>query len=94
VSALSTDIDKYRERFNSGWSEMKSLEPYKDIPIHGLSVSAKGIYYIDEYTKEGDGVLRYSRLINGEREAPKPLDEVINAGKWPAHPSLLQMNPI
>lgn len=85
-SVLSTDIEKYRERFNPGWSEMKSLEPYKDIPIHGLSVSAKGTYYIDEYTREGNGVLRYSRLINGEREAPKPLDKVINTGKWVAHP--------
>ncbi|MGL1886896.1 MAG: hypothetical protein OCD76_10300 [Reichenbachiella sp.] len=85
-SFLSTDIDNYRERFNPGWSEMKSLEPYKDLPIHGLSVSAKGTYYIDEFTAEGDGVLRCSRLINGEREAPKPLDIVINTGKWPAHP--------
>lgn len=86
ASVLSTDIEKYRNRFNPGWSEMKSLEPYKDITIHGLSVSAKGTYYIDEYTRVGDGPLRYSRLINGKREAPRPVDKVINTGKWVAHP--------
>ncbi|MEM1406207.1 MAG: hypothetical protein AAGG59_05490 [Bacteroidota bacterium] len=85
-SALSTDIDKYRDRFIPGWSEMKSMEPFKDLSIHGFSVSSKGTYYIDEYTRKGDGPLRYSRLVNGEREAPKPADEVINTGKWVAHP--------
>ncbi|AXT59543.1 hypothetical protein D1816_03960 [Aquimarina sp. AD10] len=86
ASVLSTDTEKYRDQFNPGWSEMKSLDPFKDIPIHGLSVSDKGTYYIDEYTREGDGVLRYSQLINGVREAPKPVDKVINTGKWVAHP--------
>lgn len=85
-TALSIDNDQYVERFNPGWSEMKSLELFKNINVHGLSVSAKGTYYIDHYTNEGDGPLRISRLINGQREAPQPAEEVINTGKWVAHP--------
>lgn len=84
--ALSSDFEQYRDRFNPGWSEMKSLDPYKDLDVHGLSVSAEGTYYLDEYTREGDGPLRYARLINGVREAPKPAPKVINTGKWVAHP--------
>ncbi|MCE7995196.1 MAG: hypothetical protein HEP71_24675 [Roseivirga sp.] len=84
--ALSIDNDHYVERFNPGWSEMKSLEHFKNINVHGLSVSAKGTYYTDHYTNEGDSPLRISRLINGQREAPKPADKVINTGKWVAHP--------
>lgn len=83
---LGTDVNQYRDRFNPGWSEMKRMAPYKDLDVHGLSVSANGTYYTDEYTPEGDGPLRYARLINGEREAPKPAPKVINTGKWVAHP--------
>ncbi|MEL6538157.1 MAG: hypothetical protein AAFQ98_22250, partial [Bacteroidota bacterium] len=84
--ALGTDMDTYRDRFIPGWSEMKSREPYKVLSVHGLTVSAAGTYYLDEYTPEGDGPLRFARLINGEREAPRPADPVINTGKWVAHP--------
>lgn len=79
--------DKYIERTDSGWSEIKSLgAPYEDIGIMRLTASLKGTLVFDERTKDGNGVLRYSRIINGEREAPKPLDKVINTGKWTAHP--------
>jgi hypothetical protein len=79
--------DKYIERTDSGWSEIKSLgAPYEDIRIMRLTASKKGTLVFDEATSDGNGVLRYSRLINGEREAPKPLDKVINTGKWTAHP--------
>ncbi|MDW3195228.1 MAG: serine hydrolase [Cytophagales bacterium] len=83
---LGTDLNPYRDRFIPGWSEMKRQAPYKDLDVHGLSVSANGTYYLDEYTPEGDGPLRVARLINGEREAPKLAPEVINTGKWVAHP--------
>lgn len=85
-TALSIDNDHYVERFNPGWLEMKSHEHFKNINVHGLSVSAKGTYYTDHYTNEGDGPLRISRLINGQREDPQPADKVINTGKWVAHP--------
>ncbi|KGJ99165.1 PD40 domain-containing protein [Thalassotalea sp. ND16A] len=79
----------YKDRIGDGWSERKSLGPMidrKDWHIMRLSASTKGTYVFDEATREGDGVLRYSRLINGEREEPKPLNKAINAGKWTAHP--------
>lgn len=78
---------KYRERTNSGWSEVKSLDaPFKYIHIMRLTASNKGTYAFDEATRDGSGVLRYSKLINGQREAPKPFSKEINKGNWIAHP--------
>tara|TARA_R110000868_G_scaffold186300_2_gene428708 strand:- start:301 stop:1209 length:909 start_codon:yes stop_codon:yes gene_type:complete len=74
---------KYRERTNSGWSEVKSLgSPFKDFRIMRLTVSSNGTYYFDEASETGP--LRYSRLIDGIHEKPKILD--IDVGKWNAHP--------
>ncbi len=79
--------DKYIERTDSGWSEIKSLgAPYDSIRIMRLTASSKGTLVFDEVGTNGDGILRYSRLINGKREAPKPFGEEINTGKWTAHP--------
>jgi hypothetical protein len=79
--------DKYIERTNTGWSEIKSLgAPYDSIRIMRLTASLKGTLVFDEATRDGNGVLRYSRLVDGKREAPKPLSKEINAGKWTAHP--------
>lgn len=79
--------DKYIERTDSGWSTIKSLgAPYDSIPIMRLSASLKGILVFDEFTRDGNGVLRYSRLVNGIREEPKPFGKEINTGKWTAHP--------
>ncbi len=40
--------NEYRERTNSGWSEVKSLgAPYDSIPIMRLTASSKGTYYFD-----------------------------------------------
>jgi len=75
----------YRERNHSGWSEVKSLDaPFKDFPIMRLTTSSKGTYYFDEATKIGN--IRYSRLIDGKREAPRSISKEINTGKWTAHP--------
>jgi Tol biopolymer transport system component len=79
--------ERYRERTDDGWSEMKSLgSPYEDIYIMRLTASSKGTYVLDEATSDGNGVLRYSRLVNGRRETPRPFSKEINAGKWNAHP--------
>ncbi|MEP1096391.1 MAG: hypothetical protein ABJG78_14840 [Cyclobacteriaceae bacterium] len=79
--------DKYIERTETGWSEIKSLgAPFDTIPIMRLTASSNGTLVFDEFTRDGNGVLRYSRLINGKREAPKPLSAAINTGKWNAHP--------
>ena len=78
---------QYMTRSGDGWSEIESLgSPYEEIRIMRLMSSAKGTYVLDEGTRDGKGVLRYSRLVNGKREAPKPLPKVINTGTWNAHP--------
>jgi len=79
----------YKDRIGDGWSELKSLGPMidrEDWHIMRLSASEKSTYFFDEATREGKGILRYSQLINGKREEPKPLNKEINAGKWTAHP--------
>ncbi len=83
--------DKYIERTESGWSEVKDLgAPFDTIPIMRLTASANGTLVFDEFTRDGNGILRYSRLINGKREAPKPFSTAINTGKWNAHPFIAQ----
>ncbi len=86
-SNIMYDKDKYIERTDSGWSEIKSLgAPFDTIPIMRLTASSNGTLVFDEFTRDGNGVLRYSRLVNGQREAPKALSAAINTGKWNAHP--------
>lgn len=78
---------KYKERTADGWSEMKSLGPaFEAIRIMGLTASAKGTLVLDEMNSEGNGLLRYSRLVDGKREDPTPFGREINTGKWNAHP--------
>ena len=78
---------QYRLRTDDGWSELKTLgSPFEDIGIMTLTVSSKGTYVFDERGTDGNGVLRYSRLIDGKREAPRPFSKVINTGTWTAHP--------
>ena len=79
--------NQYRERTDEGWSEFKSLgSAFEDFDIMRLTTSSKGTYVFDEYPKEGNFVLRYSRLINGKREAPKLFSKEINTGKQNVHP--------
>jgi hypothetical protein len=76
---------RYIERTSSGWSAVKSLgAPFKDIPIMRLTASTSGTYVFDE--REEIGTIRYSRIIDGKREAPKAFGKEINSGKWIAHP--------
>ena len=78
---------RFKERTDTGWSEMKSLGvPFNNIRIMRLTSSAKGTYVFDEANPKGEGVLRYSRLIDGIREEPKPFAKEINIGKANAHP--------
>ena len=74
---------KYRERSQSGLSEVKSLgAPFEDIRIMRLTASSKGTYFFDEANEEIP--IRYSRLIDGKHEQPKTLN--IDFGAWNAHP--------
>ena len=78
---------QYKERTADGWSEMKSLGPvFEEIRIMSLSASRKGTLVFDEVGTDGDGVIRYSRLVDGKREQPKPFGIEINTGIWNAHP--------
>lgn len=78
---------RYKERTETGWSEIKNLGgKFEDIRIMRLTSSSKGTYYFDEFREDGDSPIRYSRLVNGEREAPRLVSEQINSGAWLAHP--------
>lgn len=78
---------RYKERTESGWSEVKSLGPwYEEIRIMRLTSSLNGTYVMDEGTRDGLGTLRFSTIIDGQRTPPQPLDETINTGRWNAHP--------
>jgi hypothetical protein len=76
---------RYKERTETGeWSDIKNLgAPFDEIPIMRLTASAKGTYVFDAMS---EGVLRYSRFIDGKREEPKPFGKEINTGKSNAHP--------
>ncbi|WP_299946663.1 hypothetical protein [uncultured Microbulbifer sp.] len=79
--------DKYIERTDTGWSEVKSIgAPFEDIRIMRLTASLQGTLVFDEVGTNGNGIIRYSRLVDGKREAPKPFAKEINTGKWNAHP--------
>lgn len=77
--------NEYKKRTAAGWSETKRLGPMFDgFPIMRLTTSAAGTYVFDE--REEIGTLRYSRLVDGRREEPKPFGDEINTGRWTAHP--------
>jgi hypothetical protein len=78
---------RYKERTLDGWSEIKSLgSPFEDIRIMRMTSSATGTYVFDEANPEGRGTLRFSKLVDGKREAPQPLPKEINTGRYNAHP--------
>ncbi|WP_337658553.1 hypothetical protein [Sphingorhabdus sp. Alg231-15] len=78
---------QYKERTSDGWSDTKSLGPdFEDINIMSLSASSQGTYVIDERRDGDDGLLRYSRLVDGVREAPEPFGSAINSGTRNSHP--------
>lgn len=78
----------YKDRAGDGWSERKSLgSSFEEIQIMRLTVSSKATYVFDEVgMPNGDGVIRYSRLIDGAREVPRPFGKEINTGRMNAHP--------
>lgn len=77
----------YKTRTSDGWSELKSLGlGFENIRLMSLSASTKNTLVLDEVGTNGNGILRYSRLINGKYEMPKPLSKEINTGTWNAHP--------
>lgn len=86
------DGNRYRERTDDGWSELKSLgSPFEDILIMRLTASSKGTYFFDKIIEDGkggydDAPISSSRLVDGKYEEPKPLSKEINTGKNNSHP--------
>ncbi len=78
---------RYKQRTATGWSEIMDLGgKFDDFRIMRLTASATGTYYFDEVGSDGDGQIRYSRLVDGEREEPRLASPAINSGTWLAHP--------
>ncbi|MEO1657224.1 MAG: hypothetical protein AAFR65_05835 [Pseudomonadota bacterium] len=78
---------RYKERTADGWSEMKDLDDaFQEFRIMRLTASSQGTYAFDEVGSGGTGIIRYSRLVGGERQAPQAFSEKINTGTWNAHP--------
>lgn len=78
----------YRERTADGWSEIERLGgAFEDYRIMRLTSSNAGTYFFDEVgSAEGDGRIRYSRVVDGRREAPRLASAAINSGTMLAHP--------
>ena len=81
---------EYRERTETGWSELKSMgPPFTDMHIMGISVSDKETFFFDEWDgKDTIGAISYSRRINGKYEPRQKLGKEINIGTWIAHPKI------
>nr|WP_299173242.1 alpha/beta hydrolase-fold protein [uncultured Allomuricauda sp.] len=79
---------RYKKRTETGWSEIERLEsPFEEIQIMRMTSSFNGTFVFDEIgMPNGDGVLRYSRLVEGKRETPRPFGKTINTGRMNAHP--------
>lgn len=78
---------RYQERTADGWSEMKSLGgTFEELRVMSLQASRNGMLVLDEMGTNGNGIMRYSKLVDGKREAPQPLPREINTGTWNAHP--------
>lgn len=78
----------YRERTDTGWSELKNQGEFMKDQAHGTSLSAKGTYYFGAYLNEENRIssIAYSRLIDGIHEPAVKMGKEINTGKWIAHP--------
>ncbi len=79
---------RYLERTSEGWSDRKELGlPFSERFIMRLTSSANGTYYFDTYDESNESFpIRYSRVVDGVREAPQPLSEAINTGTFMSHP--------
>jgi len=80
--------NKYMERTESGWSELKSMgAPFTDEHIMGISVSEQGTFFFDQFAPPDTiGAISFSRLVDGKFEPRQKLCKEINTGSWIAHP--------
>lgn len=80
--------NRFKKRTETGWSEVRSLEPpFEELRIMRLSAAANGTYYFDTYDENNpEFPIRYSRLIDGSYEEPRILPSAINTGSQLNHP--------
>ena len=85
---VPSNVASYKKRFIPTLAEMRKHDVFKNIPITGFTMSAKGTYYFYfiDFEKDGTGYMSYSRLINGKYETPIKMSKAINTGKYIAHP--------
>jgi len=82
-------VSTFRERTANGWSDLKSLgAAFDKFEIMRLTASRDGTYVFDE--RKEAGLLRYSRLVDGQREAPVAFGREINQGTFTAHPFIAE----
>lgn len=79
---------RYRKRSAGGWSEVKILPaPFSDALIMRMSSSENGTLYFDTYDENNEAFpIRFSKLVDGKREAPQALGAAINSGTYISHP--------
>ncbi|MTI41649.1 hypothetical protein E1140_19260 [Fulvivirga lutimaris] len=80
---------EYRQRTETGWSELKSHGDFLKDQAHGMAVSPKGTFYFAVYKEEDEGIngsLYYSRFVDGKQEIPVKMSSEINTGIYIAHP--------
>ena len=80
--------NKYRERTESGWSELKTMKaPFDDKFIMGISISDNKTIFFSHYETTGTkGEISYSRLIDGKYESSQKLSKEINNESPLGHP--------
>lgn len=77
--------NEYRTRTDDGWSDLANLGPmFEEFAIMRLTSSDADTHVFD--VQEEQGTLRYSRIVEGERQEPEPFNTSINSGRWTAHP--------
>ncbi len=78
---------RFKLRTDDGWSELERFGgEFEELRIMRLTASSLGTYYFDEVGTDGDGRIRYSRMVDGKREKPRLASDAINTGTWLAHP--------
>lgn len=79
---------RYKAWTATGWTDIQLLDDrFQGLQIMRMTSSTLGTYVFDEVGMPGgNGVLRYSRMVGGERQDPTPFGPEINSGKFNAHP--------
>jgi len=83
--------NKYMERTESGWSELKPMGvPFDDKFIMGISISDQKTIFFSHFSRldipDRNGAISYSRFKDGKYESSKKLGKHINNEKPLAHP--------